>query len=226
MYRISTLIVGFALLIPFVQLIAAQEQGEAATAPLPQVLDTYANRTRERYLFGLMTLFRPSAGSDHVLDGTDVDLHNLRFVASARAKGIEKVLRHDLDGDGIVTYYELDLSLKTPGPTEITNKRKIAELVRLDFNGDGQIDFREVLRNFDDVQSRARSARTVKTPLEQLLALDPNNDGRLTAHELEIIALTTFARFDTDGNGVLSDKENSVWVEARRARLRARNRRQ
>ena len=60
--------------------------------------------------------------------------------------------------------------------------------------------------NKDDGRTRTSLARS-------LLALDPNKDGRLTAEELTKLATETFARYDTNGDEILSREEVAVLSE-------------
>ena len=58
--------------------------------------------------------------------------------------------------------------------------------------------------------------------LSQLLALDPNGDGKLTAAELEKLGKKAFRVFDRDKNGVLDEQEFRATLAEREARAAER----
>lgn len=203
---------------------AAQDNNDGSILSLPQVLNNYAANTREQYIYNLLRTFRSTAGRDSILDKEDILLADKRAQAQLRALQIQKLMLHDLDGDRVVRREELQRSLDTGFVNNRRRKRISNMLLAFDTNGDGRITIEEVVDKNTKSAERLKRLQKRKTKPEQLLMLDPNGDGRLTLEEIRGIALRTFARFDKDGDTVLSDSERTVWTRSVRKRRRRHQR--
>jgi Ca2+-binding EF-hand superfamily protein len=149
---------------------------------------------------------------------TDADLNWQRQIqqASARAAALNALLQLDLDGDGVVTRAEVDIfitgslmmiSISQNGGDAAAARQKlqpaIDQAMGPDTNGDGKIDFAEMLAH-----SAKRVARVAGNPSQSVaLALDENKDGRVTADEYLKAAEAAFRKVDSDGDGVVSREE-------------------
>ncbi|MEM7223390.1 MAG: hypothetical protein AAF495_10450 [Pseudomonadota bacterium] len=201
---------------------------------LPPVLIVTARRglTVEQYLAQVLKPLRSADLDRDGLDQQDIDDAESVALAGARASQVGRILAHDLDNDGRVTR---DEALRAAGrkkglsiagtesggissPERDRVEKQIDKLMQSDSNGDGTIDFDE-MRSVQERSARRTSAKT--NSLRQLLALDPNQDGRLTSQELSRLAQDTFARIDRDGDGVISSAEDKSLMSARKTAMAA-----
>jgi Ca2+-binding EF-hand superfamily protein len=111
------------------------------------------------------------------------------------------VLKYDLDQDQQITADEIHNFFE--GPVGPHSAAVTSILGKYDANGDGKIVLRELLSA--ELENR-RDHRS--TEIERLMALDPNEDGRLTAAELRNIGERAFAGIDEDGNLLISEQED------------------
>ena len=173
---------------------------------LPQYLDTRRGEFR---------------GFDVDGDGaiTDADLKLQRQIneAGARATALHSLLQFDLDGDGVITRAEVEtffagsllmaLTSQNGGEVSAAERQQlqagIDQAMAPDTNGDGRIDFAEML-----AYSEKRAIRYDGNPLLWVaLTLDENKDGRVTLDEYLKAAEAAFHKVDSDGDGVLSKEE-------------------
>ena len=185
------------------------------------VLEAPLNRieSRSEYITTVLARLNQYDQDKNGLDAEDVEMIVLPQEALKRAERFQSILVHDHDGDGRVTYAEVErtfrrqLALPANGPLTPMQLRlllpKIGAVMESDLNGDRVITHQEMLRgplwvypNHRDIQGNlARS----------LLELDPDKDGRLTADELTSLAEETFRYYDTNGNGSLEyDEKRSI----------------
>ncbi len=197
-------------------LIAAPALAEAPEASIPQALSTpLSAKYQEQYLSSLLSPLR-NQGRDHLyIDQALIDEIDQQALAQSRSSLLQKELRRDTDGDGNITMAEIEASL----PKNITTKRnsdtdenverrvasEVQKILTADSDGDKQISLAEALA-FADEGAQLTPNRRTKT-LHDLLALDPNDDGKLTAGELLALGRKTFAHFDIDKNDILDDAE-------------------
>lgn len=153
----------------------------------------------EQYVARLVGMSRNADPAGDGLDRDDIALERDQQRAQARANVIGKVLRGDLDGDFQVTRVELERSIRTSEPYR--SKQVEVELANFDRNGDGIITLTE---------AAAAIEPRLNNQLEELLALDPNGDGRLTAEELRLKAQSTFKKIDKDDDGKISSEEYAL----------------
>ncbi|MCH9808323.1 MAG: hypothetical protein K0U74_11375 [Alphaproteobacteria bacterium] len=185
----------------------------APTIELPRTISTVSSRYRETYISTMMSWFRRSAGSDQILEKSDVENGRLAREASQRASRIRNLLQYDLDADGVVTREDVINSLKAKRYNASSLDRQVDRIMEPDSDKDGSITLEELLR----YQPQKRYSRSQNDRLADLLAIDPNGDGRLTGNELESVARVIFSRYDVDGDGHISDEENQTWQAARKA---------
>ncbi|GEM_PF-2004370 len=150
-------------------------------------------------------------------DGDGLDAQDIAFIIAKqntdnRRISIIKMLLYDYDGDLRVTRAELQL-----GTLRSASERNEATrlFVRYDVNGDGAVTPEEIVAN----QPPGRPGKERR--LMDMLALDPDGDGRLTAVEMREIAQAAFNRLDHDRDGKLSRDEVEELGGARQARTLA-----
>lgn len=183
--------------------IAAMGQATAEVAAVPDVLLDRLNQgtTIDQYLSEVVGQLRTADRDEDGLDADDVA--RLRDIqrAQARAGAVAELLRQDLNGDLKVTRDEMVRAANTRDDTY--RQRQIETMFgRYDANGDGTITIAEVA-DVAPVETAYGSNRN----LGELLALDPNKDGKLTAAELRQVATRAFNAVDRDGDGKLSQSE-------------------
>jgi Ca2+-binding EF-hand superfamily protein len=124
----------------------------------------------------------------------------------------------DTNGDGVVSLREFEIIGEDSGQTTFDD---------IDLNSDGEIEFAEVvqelcscdnelfsnfeqLTNGDSRISMEDFSALVWVNQNNFLTMDVNDDGFIGFDELEIASLlceTTFSAFDSDGDGVVDDKD-------------------
>lgn len=153
------------------------------------------------------------------LDEKDITLLRQIEQANARASHVSLMLNMDLNADDKVTPDEAIASYPGNGtPSPNVTERRLQQAMRDDLNHDGEVTLNEALAAAasDNCGQRFRESP------DEFLALDPNNDGRLTKDELNTIAKTIFIAFDDDKNGVISTSEFQVHSGQFRAAQRTR----
>ncbi|WP_197409495.1 EF-hand domain-containing protein [Erythrobacter sp. YT30] len=191
------------------------------TTPVSEVLlDQMRNNVHlEEYIANAL---RPLRSMDKDGDGlTKADVEQQEAVAKAneRARLAQQFLRMDFNGDLKVDRAEI---LKfTPGEKEVAARVADRFIDQYDQDNDGTATLEEALTYTTPSYGRRRS-----TGGADLLALDPNGDGRITPAELKGLAEAAFDYFDSDGNGTLSREEALAIQEERRLAEEVRKRRE
>lgn len=162
----------------------------------------------ETFTAELFGSFRASAGPDQMLRQEDID--QLRQIAAARqrASSLSIFFSSDIDNNGRVTLAEFNAAQRQLTPVPNGDMRIFAErFAKLDLDGDGTL-------TSDEAKTVAEKAGEaggdVSSRLQELLSLDPNHDGALSAAELTQLASATFTYYDRDKDGVLSDDERKI----------------
>ncbi|NKK63201.1 EF-hand domain-containing protein [Rhizobium leguminosarum] len=165
----------------------------------------------ESYMAQLFQPFRASAGPDRVLSQEDIERSKQIAAARQRASGVAAFFSSDLDGDGRLTLAEFkDAEEQSWYETSIDISSALGQrFAKLDLDGNGTVTFEEA-KAAAEKPGQAESGRDVAGRLQQLLAVDPNQDGTLTAAELEQLGRAAFAYYDRDKDGVLSKAERTA----------------
>lgn len=163
------------------------------------------NAKVESYVAEMVRVLRSADRMDDGLDADDIKFEAAERAARNRAGELGRVLRLDFDGDFRVSREEVVWSGKDKNHSRSTEATEI--LRRYDVNRDGVIEIQEIASVGRD--------RTPRGQLDDLLALDPDGDGKLSAKELRLLAQHAFETLDVDGDGELSRTEFSV-IEAQR----------
>ena len=187
----------------------AKVMQHAAIAQVPDPLIRVMNQRAsiDQYLAQIIGGLRAADRNGDGLDAGDIKFINDRTLAQARARAIGQVLAQDFDGDFRVTRAELEWAFSGDGNrwngrdvVEARKRRVESALTQSDANGDDVITLQEMA-------AASTSDYRPDRQLEELLALDPNRDGKLTAKELRVMAQEAFNRVDVDEDGELSEAE-------------------
>lgn len=209
------------LAMPHATLARAQDGKHGSPGIIPQALRMLlerANRGSEDN-FAAAALKRLSFPPERVLTANGVkDL----YAAEERKKlhrHVEELLRtYDLDQNHSISSAEVIQALaawreKLAGEegVEEYSRAVFRHLMSYDKDKDKAISAAEMLEiPFETDLSRFVSAGTESAAyFEELLKLDPNGDGKLTAQELESLARGAFRAADADGDGHLSSAETN-----------------
>lgn len=181
-----------------------------AQVPDPLIRGMSQRTSIDQYLAQIVGGLRAVDRMGDGLDVDDIKFLTERTAARTRANAIGQGLAQDFNGDFKVTRAELERAYSGDGNTldepeaEIRRKRRVeSDLARFDGNGD----------NIITLQEMAAASTNDNRPdrqLEELLALDPNDDGKLTAKELRAMAEQAFNRVDIDQDGQLSNAEYAI----------------
>lgn len=199
-------------------LIANDQAPRPNESPVPAFLlaRITASQTLETYMADLFRPFRQAAGADQVLDRSELQIEMNRDVAKLRAYRIRELLTYDLNADAAVNREEIEQGLDGRQKSNLYIQNRIDSILDMDANRDGNVTFEEAYYYFTkDILNFGRDNMRTSV-LEVLMLLDPNGDERLTANEVEVIGRATFAQFDANGNGILSESERQTSAEALR----------
>lgn len=194
---------------------ASGDSTTATSSSTPSVLleQLRPGAVMEQYVAQLVGELRQADRKSDGLDEDDIKLSRELREAQSRASAASEVLRQDLDGDLVATRSEIERAAMRNEPG--LRQQVDYQLNQFDTNGDGRITIAEAMA--------ARRDRRPADRLDELLALDPDHDGRLSGKELRLLAEQTFKSVDSDGDETISDEEYGPYVQriqaAREARL-------
>lgn len=166
-------------------------------------IDQYGQRFRTNKLaIYIASLYRNMDYDGQGLDRAEIELFKRIWNAQARGHVASRILRYDLDGDGVVTREEIEKVMSThqgnrkldaSGQLDENTRRRIAaetdNVLAGDPNNDGRIEPGEYagLTKHDEF-ARHEAGKDHAKVAEALLALDPNGDGKVTQVEaLQIV---------------------------------------
>ncbi|MGC4026564.1 MAG: hypothetical protein QM744_16335 [Mesorhizobium sp.] len=158
-----------------------------------------------------MDRFRSRAGSDGILDQSDIASATARQEADVRARVVGRILENDLNWDGVVTEQELRDSLALrEKPRRFNVEMAISNYLEADTDHDGTISSQEAtaFATSFPIIYRENDRRQIEGA-ERLLSYDPNGDERLTASELTAAVIAGFSAYDKDGDGRLTPDETA-----------------
>jgi len=164
----------------------------------PDVLVPFTAEYREAYISMMMSVLRQGAQDHKVLTKGDLERKIAIDKAGRTSAVMAEFFKRDVNSDRVVDAQEVDNPRQ-----DISSK---PGLLRADANADGKVSLDEALSYVQNPGDGSLGGRS-SSQLEKFLALDPNNDGMLTAEELQELATAAFAYFDKDGDGVLSAAE-------------------
>jgi Ca2+-binding EF-hand superfamily protein len=207
-----------ALVFLFPALPAAAQGTPGGNDDEPTALERmlFPNVAREQFIATVLAPLRALDTDQNGLDAAEIDAIEAQRLASLRASQMQTLLRYDLDWDGRVTREEVRrvTGAARAGHGRIMNDEILKKLIdkavdrvmQADADGDGVVTLEE-MRAQQATKENPQRSHNDTARARMLLALDPDKDGHLTAEELTKLARDTFARYDKDGNGVLSADE-------------------
>ncbi len=167
------------------------------------------------------TFFLLDLDHDGTISTKDRDRSRRAYDAMMRAGTVTAYLNADFDGDGAATRGELEryqrvmMSGLAAGPDADAKRREqvarsVDAMMRADQNGDGRVDWAEMIAAGQRVQI---GDRVGFDPIYRaVLAFDSNGDGQTTMDEFIAGLEKRFAEYDTDGDEVLSRAEfDAYW---------------
>jgi EF hand len=178
----------------------------------------------EQYIANSLAELRQLDKNADGLVVAEIEAAEILAQAQERASNLQRLYGFDLNDDGKVERAEVERVTESRDgfvrdrriATDIV-RIQVAEIMKADRNGDGVIDFAEARAS---KQSNGKDHRTDRA--RQLLKLDPDRDGRLTAKELETLARNAFAVVDADGNSLISLGEYEDFSKVARKAVAAR----
>lgn len=156
---------------------------------------------KERYIASLLAPLRRLDLNQNGLDAEDFEQAGVRERTGIRARAAQEFLRYDYDGDLTVTRAEI-IAYTSRG-SGFGEREADQLLAPFDTDGNGVATIQEAM-----AAAVAKGRDRYQTDKGAWLALDPDGDARLTAAELTELGERTFARFDADGDGVISNDES------------------
>jgi Ca2+-binding EF-hand superfamily protein len=197
--------------------VAAQvSPGENTDEPTVLERMLLPNMAREQFVAVILAPLRSFDIDQNGLEAAEIDAIEAQRLASVRANQMQTLLRYDLNWDGRVTREEVRRVAGAArfGHGQIFNDeiqkklvdKAVERVMAADADGDGAVTLEEMRAQQAKTENPKRGHSDIERA-RMLLALDPNKDGRLTADELIKLAQDTFARYDKDGNGLLSADE-------------------
>lgn len=212
----ATLLIGLA------ETHAAAQQPDAKPPFAEILLDRLRPNThREDYIAQTLSPLRQLDVDGNGLDRGDLAREETSARARERARLAQELLMMDFNGDLKVERAEMLESL--PGDAERRSLAADRLMQRFDTNGDGAATLAEALA-VANVAPRGGSRNDATAA--QLVALDPDGDGRTTAAELSAAATAVFDYFDVDRNGTISHAEAGAITAEQRLARQVRERRE
>jgi len=185
--------IAFASMTSFALFCSSALADDASRAVPPMSLVPTLVEYREAYLSQVLSRLRVSAKDHKTLSAQDIDRVLAGSQASSHASVMSSFFATDLNGDNVVDHEEIaDEPLKPVRGGWLVADR----------SGDGKTSLSEALTYAADIAASSSRVRSLPE-LQELLALDPNADGKLTIEELRQIANNVFDRYDLDRDDIL-----------------------
>ena len=167
---------------------------------------------------------------DGVVSQADADLQAADWPRAIWRPRLVELIGHDLNFDGVITYEEVVRSLgfrirrqayiapSGQNSEEFLRNRideAVAGVMRADTNGDGQIDWEEMLAFARQALVPPNSAgNAMAGVLAVVRSMDADGDGVVTVAEFNAALERVFREADADNDGIIS-KEETVGFRAR-----------
>ncbi|WP_435640950.1 hypothetical protein [Micavibrio aeruginosavorus] len=170
-------------------------------APLSRRLMT--SQYHEQYIAQVLGIIRQGAQDKTSLTPDDINALKEKQNNELRRRQVQKIMTYDTDFDGKVTRNEVVSSLTARNEKHID--RKTDQIMATDIDNDSVIMTDEMSTIKENKESGGGSGTSLE--LAEVLALDPNKDGKLSILELATMAEKAFRTLDVNADGILSETE-------------------
>ena len=165
-----------------------------------------AGNEQRDYIEKLPHLIERYDSDDDGLDKADLERESQRQLAKQRASKANEMLTMDLNADNKVTREEAKAFWSSARNHATNIEQRINRPMADDTDHDGELTLEEALAS---VQTATACLTYLAIPTD-ILAADPNDDGRVTQEELKDMGRAIFAAFDDNKDGVISTSEYSL----------------
>lgn len=205
--QVAVILIVFAAQISAVRADDVKPYGSPEDIPAALVSSLMRANYQEEYVSTILSMVRRNAENKTSLEQSDIERIKQNKWISSRLNQVQKYLKYDGNFDGDVTREEIEAYLARSSKS--VHDQYISNLMVIDSNKDDIVTKQEMLDSADKTLNNPNAHHN--TDLEDLLALDPNQDGALSVDELKIIALKSFRTIDSNHDGILSkDEQDSV----------------
>lgn len=208
MAKLNRILLVSLVALPGVAMLAlAAQAGETGPAYSQHVVGKLrAGNEQKDYIEELPRLIERYDSDGDGLDRADLERERQRQLARHRASKANEMLKMDLNADNKVTREEATAFWSSARKPATNIEQKINRLMADDTDHDGELTLEETLAS---VQTATACLPYLGIPSD-ILAADPNDDGRVTQEELKDMGRAIFAAFDDNKDGVISTSEYSV----------------
>lgn len=192
---------------------------------IPQVLREglrNGNVYEEQYIGGILSMLQSQQLGEAGLSQQYLDDQKAQSLKQSRRNVLREILQYDDDLDGQVTADEIKKNASvgtwanrtSPETQQAVEKMAKELMVRYDSDGNDII----TLKEMGNYTPKEYNQYNNSSRFQQLLSLDPNNDGLLTIAELRELSRKAFQTIDTNGNGIIENEETVIFQERRNIR--------
>ncbi len=195
---------------------------------VPDIFASYlnANVSPEEFVLRYISILKQAASDGMSVTYNDMKNAQEDFLRRQRLQRLRNLLEYDLNFDSQVTFQEIQQLFQrknknrnlegTARLAHIQREDPVNELRVYDSNNDGILSYQEMSSENDP--HKGREQRNNDSVIENILALDPNKDGRVTAEEITVLARNAYNIVDTNKNGMISEFEQNAYQEALRTK--------
>jgi hypothetical protein len=196
---------GGLLLVALAAASARAEEDALSRLPPPAIQWVYPNAPIEKAVAEALQPIRAYDIDGDGLDAGDVDTAEAIALARQRSPLLARYLYFDLDGDLKFTEREVRTTMRGDfhGRSDSEVAQVIAQIMVVDRNHDDVV-------SLDEIYAAAVLEwhdQTTFRQLRQLLAADPDSDGRVTLAEIEALVRAALGSVDANGDGVIDEAE-------------------
>jgi Ca2+-binding EF-hand superfamily protein len=168
----------------------------------------------------VQTIFAPrDYDGNGVINAADLEMRRSIEKTQRRAQFIQSKLQFDLNGDGLVTRAELAIALRPQavalaGSTnsEATIAAHLETLItqelKLNWRRDGILTLDQIVAGFEaNWQAETLAPSHLDLFHAQIMSLDRDNEGQVTAAKFAMEMLAIFTTLDKNGDGAVSSEE-------------------
>jgi len=173
--------------------------------PPPAIQFVYPGATIEKAVAEALAPIRTYDLDGDGLDAADVDTMETIALTYQRSTLLAHYLPYDLDGDLTLTEPEIRRFMRAQSRDRSESELAlgVAQTMRLDRNRDNAVSISEIY----SVATLDWRDQNMFRQLQQIMAADPDGDGRMTLAELEALVRAALGGLDANSDGVIDDAE-------------------